>query len=521
MKASAHQDCIMPLLCFSRRSALALLTTLPLACEPQAQRPAPASPTPPATASPAAPVARANALEPPPPGLSPNAPFPKIEHQRLENGLELRVVERHVHPIVELRLVVRSGSATDGEKPGLAAVAGELLKAGGVAGLSPQKLVQRADALGTDLSILTDRDSTRIALNVTSGDLDAALELLSKVAFAPSFQADEFQKLRAREIERVKSSARGSAGWAASMLLYRELFDLPTGIHPYSRMDAMPNELAQLSLADCKAWHKAQFVPSNAALVIAGDVTPQTAQAAANKWFGAWKGGEAPAVSISQPFAPQARNVYIADRPGSGQSQVLVGVLGAELRSPDWVGLTLANQVLGGGVSSRLFIDVREKRSLAYSTGASLNEMETGPSALVLSAGTQTPKTPDTVAALLENLEKMAARAPEPSEVDTAARFLADGFVFKLETVGSLADLTAHLYARSLPDEYYDDLRARWRTLTPAEVGNVAQRYYAKTPVIVVAGDGATLGPLLAQFGPVSVLDPENGFSLKRSYPKR
>jgi predicted Zn-dependent peptidase len=480
----------------------------------------PAAPPPPPPAP--APTAKLELrVEPPASGISPSAPFPHITHRELENGLGLRVVERHVHPIVELRLVVRTGSAGDGEKPGLANVAGELLKVGGAGGLSPQKLVERAESLGTSLEVSTDRDSTRISLSVTNGDVDRALEILAAVALRPAFAPAEFTKLRTREVERVKSSARGGASWAAAMVLYREIFDIPTGVHPYSRYDAMPEELAKLNLADCRAWHKAAFVPANANLVIAGDITPDGAEAATKKWFGAWKGGAAPSVSISLPFPPKERAVFLVDRPGAAQSQIYVGMLGTERGNAEFPALATATQILGGPASGRLFIDVREKRSLAYSTGAWLNDVASGPGPAILSAGTQTGKTADAVAALLENLKAIGAeRAPSSEELERSVRYLADGFVFKLETVGGVADLTSQLYVLGLADDYYDEYRRALRGLTLQHVVAAAARHFQKIPVIVVAGDGATLGAPLAKFGPVAVLDPEHGFALKKSYPK-
>ncbi|HWA78019.1 MAG TPA: pitrilysin family protein [Polyangiaceae bacterium] len=497
------------------------LAALALGCgaAPPPPAPAPATPPSPATLTPTA--ATSKGVEPPASGIAPSAPFPGIAHRELENGLGLRVVERHVHPIIELRLVVRTGSAADGEKPGLASVAGELLKAGGAGGMSPQKLVERAEALGSSLDVVTDRDSTRISLSVTTGDLDPALEILAALALKPAFAPVEFNKLRTREIERVKSSARGSAAWAASMVLYRELYELPTGIHPYSRYDALPAEFEKISLQDCRAWHKTNFAPGNAALIVAGDVSPEAVEAGAKKWFGAWKGESPPNISFSQPFPPKEREVYLVDRPGSAQSQVYVGMLGSDRTQPDFPALSAANQILGGGVSSRLFLDVREKRSLAYSTGSSVSDPAHGPGSVVLSAGTQTAKAPDAVAALLENLQALAEKPAQPAELESATRFLNDSFVFKLETVGSVAELTSKLYILGLGDDYFDEYRKAIRSLELTPVSTVAARYYQKTPIIVVAGDAATLGPELAKFGPVAVVDPEHGFSLKKSYPKK
>ena len=500
--------------------ASACACVLALSCQ---NPPAPVTPTTPGLVSTTAPPPPEPPalLEPPAPGIAPSAPFPAIIHRDLANGLQLRVVERTAHAIAQLSLVVRSGTATDGEKPGLAAVAGELLKAGGAGGLSSKKLVERAEALGASLEVRSDRDSTRVTLGVTSGDFEAALEILSMVALTPAMADGELSKLKSREMDRIKSAARGNAHWSAAMVLYRELYDLPTAVHPYSRHDVLPADIQRLTLADCRAWHKAHFVPSNATLVVVGDVTAERVERAASKLFAGWKGETAPTPTFSRPVLPASRRVFLIDRPGSAQSQILVGVLGPERKSSEWPAMAAANQLLGGGVSGRLFIDVREKRSLAYGTGSSLGEVAVGPSPLLLSAATQTPKTVEAVRALLEHLQQMGSSSPTPSELEAATRYLADSFVFRLETVGSIAELVGQLDVLGLPDDYYDDYRSAVRELDVTRVTAVANRAYGATPVIVVSGDAATIGPPLAEIGPVAVLDPEQGFGLKRSYPQK
>jgi zinc protease len=483
---------------------------------PSAPEPVASTATPAVTAAPA----KDPLAEPPPSGVTPSASFPAITRRTLSNGLELAVVSRRTLPIVELRLVFRSGSASDGTKPGLAVVAGELTKAGGAGAWNAQALLQRAESLGADLNVLTDRDSTRISLGVTTPDLAPALEILAAVAMKPRFEAAEFAKLRTREIERANSSAKSSAGYAAMMIMYRELFEVPTAIHPYSRYDALPSDLQKLTLGDCKAWHKQHMTPKNAVLVAAGDVDPNELAQAAEKAFGAWKGDAPEAPRFSEPQPEAQRYLYLVDRPGSGQSQVLVGRLGPERQTPDWPSLAVLNQVLGGGVAGRLFLDVREKRSLAYSTGSSIEEPAHSPVPIVLSAGTQTDKAPHAVQALLDNLERMSQSAPSPAEIEIASRYLSDSFLFKTETAGALADMTAKLSVLSLPDSYYDDYRKAVRAIDgPTAQARAGKFFSGDRLVIVVAGDAAKLAERLTRFAKVIIIDPQKGFAPGRMLP--
>jgi predicted Zn-dependent peptidase len=499
---------------------VAALTLAALGC---AAAPPHVAPTiaPPARPAPKAPEPPADPLATPPPaGIAADAKFPTISHSRLDNGLELRVVTRKNYPIIELRLVLFSGTASAGSEPGVASIAGELLKAGGAGPWSAADLAEHAESLGASLDVVTERDSTRITMGVTTADLDAALDLIGAVAQKPRFAPIEFDKLKQRELERVRNAAKASASWAGSMVLYRELFDLPTAVHPYAHYDAKPSELDKLTLASCKRWYQSNVTPENAALVIAGDVDPSAAEAAVKRVFSSWKGGKPSGPTFNQPLPQTERTVWLVDRPHSAQSQIYVAGLGPERSTSAWPALAASNQILGGGVAGRLFLDVREKRSLAYGTGSSLEEPAHSPVPIVLSAGTQTAKTGLALQALLENLQKIASAPPSDAEVGMASRYLSDSFLFRTETLGAVADLTVKLAVLGLPDDYFDVYRSALRKLDNASVYEAAQKYFNfKNPVMVVAGDAARIALPLSHFAKVVVIDPEHDFQPGRSLP--
>jgi zinc protease len=457
---------------------------------------------------------------PPPASAASEAPFPSISHARLDNGLDLRVVTRKNYPIIELRLVLFSGVASDGAQPGVAAITGELMKAGGAGQWNAADLAERAESLGASLDVTTERDSTRISIAVTTGDFDSALDLLAAVVQKPRFAPIEFDKLKQRELERARNAAKSNASWAGSMVLYRELFDLPTAVHPYSHYDAKPSELEKLTLASCKRWYQTNVTPKNATLVIAGDIDAETAEAAAKRVFSNWRGEKPNEQVYNSPVPPDQRIVWLVDRPRSAQSQIYVAGLGPERATPIWPALAAANQILGGGVAGRLFLDVREKRSLAYGTGSSLEEPAHGPVPIVLSAGTQTAKTGLALQALLENLANIASAPPTDAEVGMASRYLSDSFLFRTETLSAVADLTVKLAVLGLPDDYFDDYRRAVRQLDNAAVFDAAQHYFKiKNPIMVVAGDAARIALPLSHFAKVVIIDPQHDFQPGKELP--
>lgn len=421
---------------------------------------------------------------------------------------------------MQVRVVVPGGKSADGERPGLASLTGDLLEAGGAGPFSSKDLVTRIESLGANLAIDTTLDRTELWLSVTRDHLADALGLLGTIVREPRFDAAEFGKLKKRETERTADSARTSGAWSASMVLYRDLFDLPSDHHPYASYDATPTEIGRITAADCRALHKRLYVPKNAFVVVTGDTTPEAAKAVAEKAFGAWRGGEAPVISFTDPNPPSGLKITLVDRPKSSQSDVYAAVLGPERADKSWAAISVANQILGGGVSSRLFLDVREKQSLAYRTRSSLTEVAHGPSPLIAYAGTQTAKTGLALKGLLDNLEAIGHTAASPEEVETATRYLADVFAIRMETLGAVGGELAHLRVMGLPDDYDDGYRKELRNITaPLALKAASEAIRPGHAIIVVAGDAKVIGPMLSHFGEVKVVDPTRDFERIRTIP--
>lgn len=457
-----------------------------------------------------------------PPASAPAKPyhFPRVVWSELPGGLKVATLPSKALPLVQIRVVIGAGRDADGEHTGVAALTGQLLKDGGAGVMSSRELVTRVEALGGKLAIRTDMDATVLGLAVTRDRLGEALELLSAVVQRPQLSPVELDKLKKREVDRLADAARTSGTWGASMMLYRDLFSLPSEHHPYASWSATPDDVKKLTVADCRAFHKRFFVPGNTLVIVAGDTTPEATQALVQKAFGGFKGGEAPALSFTDPLPPEARRITLVDRPRSSQSDVFVGALGPPPADSSFAAFAVANQILGGGMSGRLFTDVREKQSLAYSTRSTVTDLAHGPSLLIAYAGTQTAKTGLALAGLLDNLERLGRTAPDSGEVEVAQRYLADSFAVRLETLGEVADEVARLHLLGLPDDHDERYRKELGEITPALALKAASDHLrAGHEVIVVAGDAAVIGPMLSHFGEVKVVDPTRDFARVRSIP--
>jgi predicted Zn-dependent peptidase len=223
---------------------------------------------------------------------------------------------------------------------------------------------------------------------------------------------------------------------------------------------------------------------------------------------------------MEAPPTGSERRIFLVDRPKSSQAELRLALFGVEHSSPEYPKLKVANQVLGGGVAGRLFLDVREKRSLAYSTYSRVERVEHGPQPVILSAGTQTAKAGLTLQALLEHAQMMAETGPTEEEARAASRYLSDLFLLRMESVGSLTSMVSGLAIYGLPNEYYDEYRKALASAEPSAVSATAKAVFgASGELIVVAGDAERLATPLSHFGEVVVIDPNKGFKTVKTVP--
>jgi zinc protease len=468
------------------------------------------------------------AEQPPASSASKESPFPKVVRATLANGLSIATVEAHALPIVQLRVSIRAGIGYGGI-PGAAEITAQLLKDGGTRRMTSAKLLDTIETLGASLSVGVDLDGTTLAMGVTRDQLAEGIGILADIVRSPRFDEGELKKLKDRETDDAEESARADGTWAATRVLFRQLFPAAS---PYASAELTPPEIAKITGAVVRDFHKRFYVPKNVAVVVVGDVAAAEVASAVERGFGAWKGGEPPAVEFPavQPFAvtgnaASARRVVVAHRPKSVQSDVFVVTLAPERTSPEWPALRVASQVLGGGPASRLFADVREQRSLAYTTRTSILELAHGAQPLLAYAGTQTPKTALAVQGLLENIDKIGSQPIGVAEVESARRLLSDIFAIRMETVGSVADMIVTQRELGLPDGYWDAYRAEVRSVDAARASSEAVKVFGRTGsaphamLIIVSGDADVIAAPLSHFGDVSIVDPEQGFRETRVVP--
>jgi predicted Zn-dependent peptidase len=443
---------------------------------------------------------------PPKSGPPPRLQLPVVQKHVLGNGLRVWVIERHTVPTVHMTLVVKSGSAADpAGKYGLASLTAAMLTEG-AGGKGSLAIADELDYLGADVGASSSFDATLVGLSVPVARLAPALAVMVDVVVRPDFPQNELDRLREQRLTSLrtaKDSPPAIAAIAFPLVVYGRG-------HRYGTTGGGTSETVMgFTRDDLRQFHAAHFRPDQAALVVAGDVTPATVLPVLESAFGSWRapGGAAPTATVPPPQQVKARTVTIVDKPGAAQSVIRIGAVGVPRSTPDFFALEVLNTVLGGSFTSRLNQNLREQHGYAYGAGSGF-DMRRAAGPFFASASVQTDKTAEAVAEFFNELNGI--RAPIPAdELAKAKHYVALGFPGEFETSADLAGMFAASIVYDLPDDYYATYVDRVLAVTAADVERAAQKYIQPDRLaVVIVGDRQAIEPKVKALalGPVRVL---------------
>ncbi len=427
----------------------------------------------------------------PPPGPPPSLKLPAIEKRTLSNGLAVWIVEQHKVPVVHVMLAVKGGSSADpAQKFGLANLTAEMLDEGAGARNALQ-IADAVDYLGATLSTASTSDASYVEVHVPVARLGNALPIMADVALRPTFPADELKRVREETLTTILQ-AQDDPETLVQFAFPRIVFGAK---HRYGTLSiGTAASLKAATIADLRSFHARNFVPSNAALIVTGDVTPASVLPQLESSFGSWKGAPQPPQPVPQAPQRTAREVFLIDKPGAAQSQIRIGWVGVPRSTPDYFALRVLNTVLGGAFTSRLNQNLREEHQYAYGAGSSF-DMRRSAGPFFAAAGVQTDKTAEALTEFFKELDGI--RKPIPAEeLEKAKNYVALQLPRNFETTQSLAGSIAQMFVDDLPADYFQTFTARVRGVTQADVQRAAERHIQPDKfAVVVVGDLKVVEP--------------------------
>ncbi len=412
---------------------------------------------------------------------------PKIEHWTLPNGARAYFVAARELPMVQLRVVFDAASQRDpADKRGLANLTAAMLSEG-TGTLTADDVARGFERLGAEFSAGADREMATVSLRSLTDPklLEPALDLTARLLAVPSFPADNLERERAR-VQVALAQEKQNPGAAIQRAFQRALY----GEHPYA-FEPVGDEAGVQAIArdDLVAHHRRYYTGKNALIVLVGNLSGGEARQLAQRVVGGLPAGE-PAPPAPAVTDVSAREEVIAFP--ATQSHIRLGQPAVARLDPDYFPLIVGNYTLGGGgLVSRLAVEVRERRGLSYSVYSYFYPMR-GRGPFVLGLQTRNDQRRAALEVVRNVLADFIAHGPTDEELTAAKKHLTGSFPLRLDNSGKIADQVAGMAFYRLPLTYLDDYIPNVEKVTRKQVQDAFRRHLAPERMVTVVVGGAS-----------------------------
>jgi zinc protease len=415
--------------------------------------------------------------------------LPPMQKAKLSNGLNIVLAERHTAPVVNFTLMVDSGYAGDPSgAPGTASFSQRMLEEG-TPTRDSLKIGEELESLSANFGAGANLDWATVNLNTLKLTMDKALDIYGDLILHPAFPQKEFDRLKKERLagirrEKVEPQTMGLR--VIPQLLYGK--DHPYGV-PFTGTGTEAS-LGHMTREDLVKWHETWFKPNNATLLIVGDTTLKEITPRLEKIFAGWKAGDVPKKNVATVEPAQKSEIYLIDRPGSGQSLIFGGLLAPPRNDPDSIPIQIVNNVFGGTFSSRMNMNLREDKHWSYGTFAAIPSAR-GQRPYFSVAPVQTDKTKESLSELVKEYHEVISSRPiEEKELEREQGNATLGLPGSFETVQQLAGAYGQIIQYGLPEDYFNTYTQKVLAITPDSANTVAKKLIQPDHVIwVVVGD--------------------------------
>jgi len=414
--------------------------------------------------------------------LTPTAVFAEtagVTRSRLANGLTVVVRENAEAPVVAYSLLVKMGTRT--ETPDNAGISNMLqtMLVRGTEKMNGEQIAAAADRMGGSIDAYGDFDYSEITATALSRNWPQMLELISDVAFRPTIPDGTVRAVRDFIVRQIRNRGEKPFDVAADQMRAALFGTNPYAWDPLGRRESVE----RLTRDALVAYYQRQYVPEQMVLAVSGDVKSAEVLAQVQRLFGGAAAGKAPALSIPAP-PPMAATRAVLVVPGA-QAQIFVATLAPPFTHPDYAPLKVMTAILGGGMASRFFSDLRDKQALAYSTGAQYPaRLDT--SGFVAILGTAPANVPKAEAALREQLARIQNEPASAEEVAVARSYVIGSQAMDRRTNARQAWYLAAGELAGVSHEFFDTYVANVKKVTSADVQRVARRYLGVLRTVIV-----------------------------------
>ncbi|TCS60618.1 M16 family metallopeptidase [Varunaivibrio sulfuroxidans] len=407
-----------------------------------------------------------------------------VERVVSPKGVVAWLVEDHTNPIIAMNFAFRGGAALDPKgKAGVANLVSGLLDEG-AGKLKSQAFQRRLQDISASLRFDAGRDTFAGSLKTLTAHRDRAFDLTRLALSAPRFDRSAVARIRAQ----VEAGLRYESE-DPDTVATKKFFATVFRGHPYAHSVAgTAKSVRAITIADLKAFHDKYMTRGNLVIGVSGDITPAELAPALDRIFGALPAHGAP--TKLPTVGAQGKGRVVVVKKNVAQSAIVFGEQGVRRSDPDFYSAYVMNYILGGGgFTSRLFSQVREKRGLAYSVSSGLYPLDHA--ALIMgNAGTASPKAGETIKVVRDVWRRLGTDGATAGELKDAKTYLTGSFALRFTSNDAVASILTAMQLEHLGIDYLDKRNGYIQKVTLADVNRVAKRLLkADALTFVVAGD--------------------------------
>ena len=406
----------------------------------------------------------------------------RIQHLISPGGIEAWFVQDATVPLIAMEYAFGGGATQDpADKPGVGNLVADLLDEGS-GDLDSNTFHERLDRRAIELSFTSTRDYFRGSLRMLKDNKDEAFDLLRMSLTSPHFDSADVERIRSQVLSGLRRDSTNPSALAG-----RKFLEIAYGDHPYGRQASGTLEsVPKIDVADLKDYVRRVLARDTLKIAVVGDVDPAALGALLDKTFGGLpaKASLTPVPDVEAAKPPQRAFIPL-DVP---QTVVTFGGPGFMRHDPNFMAAYVVNHILGGGgLSSRLYHEVREKRGLAYSVYETLLWMDH--SALFIgNTGTRADRAGETVDAVNKEIRRIAEDGPTQTELDEAKSYLKGSQMLALDTSSKLASALLQYQIDKLPIDYIEKRNAIVDAVTLDDAKKAARRLWGQGLLTVVVG---------------------------------
>jgi zinc protease len=429
---------------------------------------------------------------------------PEIEQVTLDNGMRLFLLEDHELPLINMSVMIRTGSVYEpADKIGLADITGEVMRTGGTTAKTGDEIDEELESIAASVETGIGLNAGSASMSVLKQDLDKGLSILADVLMNPAFRQDkiELAKMQHRSmISRRNDNVGQIAGREYSKLIYG-----PASV--YARQEEYAT-IDNIDRDDLVAFHRKYFGPNNAMLAVWGDFDTKQMIENIEKAFEGWQ-----KVDIDLPGTPQVlyefrKTVNVIRKDDVNQSNIYLGHIGGLMSDPDYFALIVMNRILGGGFTGRLFKNVRSREGLAYSVFGAYSANYEYPGEFYVGCQTKSESTVHAIQAMIREIEKMQESEVTDEELALAKDSFLNSFVFKFDSKGEIVNRLMTYEYFGYPADFLLKIKANVEKVTKADVLRVARKHLRPDKLQILAvGRPDDFDEPLSVLGPVNEID--------------